>query len=226
MRKIITRIGILFFIICFFYQNNSSAAPMYYYPKKYNITINNINKEDVKKIEVFTPGGYFDDEEEKVEIDGRLFNYNNYYYRGTEGKEYNGIKCYIIDTVDKEDIGKNENGINILISNIDIPFNLRIYMNDGKEIYTDNISSSMIIDEFSYKDKEYVKEVKRFKKSIAYFIAEYDSNKPWIETKEMDEELIVIKSNNNLIVIITITVSVCGVSIIYVLTNKRSKRTK
>ena len=226
MRKIITKIGILFFIICFFYQINSSAAPMYYYPKKYSITINNINKEDVKKIEVFTPWGYFDNEAEKVEIDGRLFNYNNYYYSGTEGKEYNGIKCDIIDTVDKEDIGKNENGINILLSNIDISFNLRIYMNDGKVIYTDNIRSSMIIDEFSYEDKEYVKEVKQFEKSTAYFIAEYDLNKPWIEMKKTDEELIIIKSNNNLIVITTITILVGGASIIYVIKNKRSKRPK
>lgn len=226
MRKIITKIGILFFIICFFYQTNSSAAPMYYYPKKYSITINNINKEDVKKIEVFTPWGYFDDEEEKVEIDGRLFNYNNYYYSGTEGKEYNGIKCDIIYTVDKEDIGKNENGINILLSNIDISFNLRIYMNDGKVIYTDNIRSSMIIDEFSYEDKEYVKEVKQFEKSTAYFIAEYDLNKPWIEMEKTDEELIIIKSNNDLIVITTITILVGGASIIYVLKNKRSKRAK
>lgn len=225
MRKIITKIGILFFIICFFYLNNSSAAPMYYYPEKYSITINNINKEDVKKIEVFTPWGYFD-ADDKVEIDGRLFNYNNYYYSGTEGKEYNGIECKIIDTINKKDIGKTENGISILLSNIDTLFNLRIYMNNGKEIYTDNISSSMITDEFSHKDKEYVKEVKQFEKSTAYFIGEYHSNKPWVEMEIKDEQPIIIKSNNNLIVITTIVVLLGGTSIIYVLKNKKSKRTK
>lgn len=222
MRKIITKIGILFFIICFFYLNNSSAAPMYYYPEKYSITINNINKKDVKKIEIFTPWGYFDDDD-KIEIDGRLFNYNNYYYNGVDGEEYSGVKCKIIDTIEKKDIIKTKNGINILLSNIDMPLNLRIYMENEEEIFTDEIEISMIIDEFSHKDEEYVKKVKQFEKSTAYFIGEYHSNKPWVKMEITDEQPIIMKSNNNLIVIKTIVVLVGVTSLIYVLKNKKAK---
>lgn len=221
MKKIGRKIVILFLIIFFIGINNSFAAPIPHYPKGYSITINNINKEEVGKIEVFTPWGYFDDYD-KVEIDGRLFNYNNYYYDGVEGKKYNGVKCKIIDTINEEEIKKIENGINILLSNIEIAFNLRIYMKDGKEFFSEGIESCMIVDEFSWKDKEYMKRVKEFEKIIVCFEGNYISDDTLITMEEQPIELPVIQSepssNNKLLYIIgmVIILAIILLRVIYV----------
>ena len=228
MKRFVKRIYIIFFVIFFLYINNSFAAPFYYYPNEYSITINNINKKDINKIEVFTPWGYFDDND-KVEIDGRLFNYNNYYYNGTDGKEYNGVECKIINTIEKDSIRRTKNGINILISNIDLPLNLRIYLKNGIEIFTDNIESSMLIDEFLHNDEEYVKEVKEFEKGTVHFTGDYNSDKTYIEMKITEEEPIIIESNVNLLVFIIIMIIiliVVAIYIIFILKNRKRRNTK
>ena len=202
MRKIIVKTLIIFFTLLFFCINNSNAAPFYYYVKEYNVTIKNINKMDIEKIEVFTPWGYFEDDD-KVEIDGRLFNYNNYYYNGIEGKEYNGVKCKIIKTINQKDIREVDNGINVVIADIDLPFCLKIYIKNGKELYTVQMESCKLVDEFS--SHEEYEEAKEFANTTGYFVGEYDLNNHWIEMQLTNEKPVsnklnyTVKEYNNLI---------------------------
>lgn len=187
MRNKIKKILITLFFICII-ATNTFAAPIHYYPNKYNITINNITKRNIEKIEIFTPWGFFD-EEDKVEIDGRLFNYSGIYSNGIKGEEYRGVKCKILDVINKKDIKEISNGINFSISGVETIFHLKIYTKDGNNLFTDGISSSMIIDEFSCSDKEYVAKVENFQKETISFIGNYTSNDTWILMKEENETI-------------------------------------
>ena len=66
----------------------------------------NLHLKDVDKIEIFTPYGYnYDNGDGRVEIDGKLFNYNNLYYKIYEDDlDYVGVKCKILDTITKNRI--------------------------------------------------------------------------------------------------------------------------
>lgn len=229
MRKILKKIIILFFYsallginLIYCYGINGEVRFKSHYPKEYNITINNINKNDVDKIEVFTPWGYFRDND-RVEIDGRLFNYNNNYDNGIDGKEYEGVKCKIIDTINKEDIKQVKNGIEFVLSPQNSG-NLKIYLKNGKEIFSDEIESELM---FSYirggsNDEKDMKEIKKFEKKTVYFMGEFEknnSNNPWIEIK-----ITKIKANNNLIIIITIVVLTCAAIELYIIKNGKSKK--
>lgn len=196
-------IVLLLFLFITIFINTSFAAPEAHSPNEYNISIKNILKKDVEKIEIFTTWDSDNSDKPEVEIDGRLFNYNNHYYYGIEGEEYDGIKCRIIDTINNRKIKEIDNGINFSISNVDRSFHLRIHTKTGKILFSDSISSYMIIDEFSYKDKEYVKQVKEFEKETVYFSGEYFPDEIWIEMENVEATAIEeLNLNNNKIIII------------------------
>ena len=152
MKKIVEKIIIISFLICFFCMNNLIAAPYTYYPKKYVVTINNINKISIEKIEVLIVCG---------------------------------SKYETKDTINRKDIQQRLKGINIVLSDIDSPIYLRIWMKNGEYIMTDKIdySSAMMVDEFTASNEKYVEEAKKSAEKTVHFIGEYNSSNSKIKIK-------------------------------------------
>lgn len=244
----------LIVLICIFLSlisisNISFAAPGRFYPKEYNIILFTIGKKDIEKIEIFTPWGNFDDDN-KIEIDGRLFNYNNQYYGGPdEDSEYNGIKCKILKTISKDKIKSFKNGIyfNISTKNEITNFYLKIYLKNNSVVYSDYICSYTIIDEFSSENE--IKEAEKIKNKKVYWVGDFENRDPWIEMYESDIKmnsnfdiakifscclviiflliiLMKIYKNNKSLKIIILTLIICGVvsPIVLLLNNKTSSK--
>lgn len=193
LRKIRILIVLIYiFLLLISISNISFAEPVYFYPKEYDITLFNLDRKDIEKIETFTPWGSFD-ADNKIEIDGRLFNYNNQYYAGPdEDSEYNGIKCKVLNTITKDKIKSFRNGITFNISCTDdlTNFHLKIYLKDNSIVYSDYICSYTIIDEFSSENE--IKEAKKIRNKKIYFGGDFEKRAPWIEMYESD-----IKMNSN-----------------------------
>lgn len=191
MKKIRNLMVLIYvFLLLISLANISFASPVYFYPKEYDITLFNLDRNDIEKIEIFTPWGHFDDDN-KIEIDGRLFNYNNQYYAGPdEDSEYNGIKCKVLDTITKDKIKSLKNGIAFDISCTDdlTNFHLKIYLKDNSVVFSDYICSYTLIDEFS--SKEQVTEAKKIKNKKVYWVGDFEKRDPWIEMYESDIKLI------------------------------------
>ena len=194
MNKKILILPIFFLLILISLVNNSFAAPYYGYPKEYDITILNLHKKDIEKIELFTPWGYSNgDDNERVEIDSRQFPYYNFYYT-SDNLKYGGVKCKILDTITKDRIKSSKNSISFNITPNEnlTSFYFRIYMKDNSVVYSNYINSYTIIDEYSTKEK--VIEAGKIKDKIVYWTGNFETRDPWIVLHECD---IGITDNNN-----------------------------
>ena len=155
MNRIVKKIIIVSFLICFFCMNTIIAAPYLYRPKKYDITINNINKINIEKVEVLIDYGAKGKYKVIDTIDNKDIK-----------QKVNGINIVLTD-VDNAIYLRfcMKSGKEIITNEIDY-------------------SSAMMVDEFSARDERYVAEAKKSAEKTAYFTGTYNLSNANIEIKD------------------------------------------
>lgn len=220
------KIIIFFILILLILTFKCFAAPAYYYANTYQVTIFNVNKEDINKIEVLAPlsGGKKDSAEEEYEyVSSNLINYYEdsnikcLKYKNVSELNFKDNAC-IIEIYDINDYQHEKNktyfGGDVF---------LKIIKNDGNIIYTNVFQYYDVVDEFNSNDEW--EEAKKFVNEIGKFECNFDNNKTILEVNLINQEDNESKSEmGNLLyrnVIILLVVILLVVSLIILIRKKK-----